>query len=241
MDFEAIAPRRIERHLVRDRAAFIVDASRGKRVLHIGFVDFPFLKTRIESGAWLHARLASVAREIVGVDMAGDDIASLHDHPEYGTLIEGNAEELHLLGLAPFDLIVAGEVVEHLDNPGRFLDSARSVLAPGGRLLVSVPNAFCVRRLLRIPFGLEKVHPDHVAYYSQATLAELLRRHGYDVEYAAGYRLPQSGGNGFAFQLDRLLSIVSPNLCEGVICVARASGGARAPVREAHEEMLRPT
>lgn len=220
MSDDAMASRRIERRLVTDRETFIADAAREKRVLHIGFVDYPYLQSRLATATWLHARLASVSREIVGVDMAAEDIASLRDHPEYGTLIEGNAEELHTLGLGQFDLIVAGEVVEHLDNPGRFLDSARSVLAPDGRLLISVPNAFCIRRLLRIPFGVEKVHPDHVAYYSHSTLGELLRRHGYAVVYAAGYRLPESGLNRLAFQIDRAASLVSPNLCEGVICVA---------------------
>jgi SAM-dependent methyltransferase len=228
MDAAAATSRRIERRLVTDRAQFIVDACRGKRVLHVGFVDHPYLESRVQNGTWLHARLASVAREIVGVDMAGPEVASLRSHPEYGTLIDANAEELHLLGLEPFDLIVAGEVVEHLDNPGRFMDSARSVLAKDGRLLITVPNAFCIRRLLRIPFGVEKVHPDHVAYYSQSTLRELLRRHGYAVEYAAGYRLPEDGRNRLAFEIDRAASLISPNLCEGLICVGRdasASGG----------------
>ena len=218
----AIEARRIERRLVTDRETFIAEAARGKRVLHVGFVDYPYLQSRLESKTWLHARLAAVSREIVGVDMAAEDIARLRAHPEYGTLIEGNAEELHMLGLGRFDLIVAGEVVEHLDNPGRFLDSARSVLSSDGRLLVTVPNAFCLRRMLRIPFGVEKVHPDHVAYYSQATMGELLRRHGYAVVFAAGYRLPADGRNRLAFQLDRAASLISPNLCEGLICVAEA-------------------
>ncbi|HEY0777189.1 MAG TPA: class I SAM-dependent methyltransferase [Gemmatirosa sp.] len=231
----ALASRRLERQLVPDRENFVVEACRGKRVLHLGFVDYPYLRSRIAGGTWLHARLASVAREIVGVDMAGDDLAALRDHPEYGTLIEANAEELEQLGLEPFDVIVAGELVEHLDNPGRFLDSARSVLAPGGKLIVTVPNAYCVRRLLRIPFGVEKVHPDHVAYYSQATLRELLRRHGYELVYTAGYRLAPRGENRLAFEIDRVASVISPNLCEGVVCVAadaraaqRSAGGSTA-------------
>jgi len=42
---------------------------------------------------------------------------------------------------AEFDCIVCGDVLEHLQAPGRFLDKARRWLAPDGRLVASIPNA----------------------------------------------------------------------------------------------------
>lgn len=39
-----------------------------------------------------------------------------------------------------FDFISIFEIFEHMDDPRRFLEVARSLLAPGGRIIMSVPN-----------------------------------------------------------------------------------------------------
>jgi len=205
----------IPRRLV-DREAFILEHCRARRVLDVGFIDHPFLEQRLADGSWLHAKIVGVAREVVGVDSAAQQVDDLRGRPDIGQVLIGDAEQLDALALDPFEVIVAGETLEHLNNPGLFLASARRLLVPGGRLLVSVPNAFCVRRLVRVPTGIEKVHPDHVAYYSHATLGALLRRFDYVVETAATDRLPQSTPRT-AYLLDALASLVSPNLCEGLV------------------------
>jgi SAM-dependent methyltransferase len=41
-----------------------------------------------------------------------------------------------------FDLVIASEVLEHVDEPARFLADLVARLAPGGRLVVTVPNGF---------------------------------------------------------------------------------------------------
>ena len=38
------------------------------------------------------------------------------------------------------DLVVSFETIEHVPNPGRFLDECARVLVPGGKLIVSTPN-----------------------------------------------------------------------------------------------------
>ena len=43
-----------------------------------------------------------------------------------------------LLGVA--DAVIAAEIVEHLDHPGRLLAAARSLAAPGGRLILSTQS-----------------------------------------------------------------------------------------------------
>jgi SAM-dependent methyltransferase len=44
------------------------------------------------------------------------------------------------LGIASFDLVVAMEVIEHVESPMRFLPTIAQLLAPGGVAIVTTPN-----------------------------------------------------------------------------------------------------
>lgn len=74
-------------------------------------------------------------------------------------------------------LVVCGEVLEHLSNPGWFLARLRRQYPVP--TLITVPNAFADVGAHWIQKGIECVNSDHVAYYSYWTLRELLRRAGY--------------------------------------------------------------
>ncbi|CAN5453276.1 hypothetical protein BH20CHL6_BH20CHL6_18350 [soil metagenome] len=214
-------PYRLPRRLVKDRIAWILEQSRGKRVLHLGFVGYPNLEQHLAGTYWLHRRLIRVASEVVGVDSAEEDVARLQSVTGLGTMLHGDAERLDDLDLKPFDLVIAGEIVEHLHKPGDALEGMRRKLTAGGRLVITVPNAYCLRRMIRIPFGWEMVHEDHVAYYSHRTLTRLLTSHGYGIEFAAAYRVPPDQSTKTNYLLDRAVSWISPNLCDGLAYIAR--------------------
>ncbi|MCV4607588.1 hypothetical protein OFB74_32295, partial [Escherichia coli] len=83
--------------------------------------------------------------------------------------------DLELLNNVPlertFDVIVAGEIIEHLNNPGLFLSGVRRFMHRDSKLVTTTINAYCAMRFfvyaLRGRRGInEFVHPDHVAYYS---------------------------------------------------------------------------
>jgi SAM-dependent methyltransferase len=63
------------------------------------------------------------------------------------------------------DGIVALQVLEHLHCPGEFVEACRRALPPGGRLIVSTPNA------LTFPPG----NPSHVHEYEATQVRGLLR------------------------------------------------------------------
>ncbi|MEI7835778.1 MAG: methyltransferase domain-containing protein [Planctomycetota bacterium] len=45
-----------------------------------------------------------------------------------------------LLAREPYDLVVAIEIIEHLENPSKFLRDCRSLVKPDGYILLSTPN-----------------------------------------------------------------------------------------------------
>jgi len=216
INVHAKLPRRLA-----DRREYLVAKCRGKRVLHLGCVDFATSdgwEARFrQQGLWLHDALAAVAREIIGIDNAKAAVDELRSRYGRQDIHFGDAEHLDALDFEPFELIVAGEVIEHLPNPGLLLRSARQALVRGGLIIITTINTYCLRRFLRIPFGRESVHRDHVAYYSHATLRRLAELHGYAVVEQLAYRLPNRRPL-LPYIVDWLASAISPNLAEGLIC-----------------------
>ncbi|MET0602534.1 MAG: class I SAM-dependent methyltransferase [Baekduia sp.] len=109
-----------------------------------------------------------------------------------------HAEVERMLAGARPDLVVCADVLEHLRDPWAVLAWLRTLLAPGGRAVVSVPNIahWTARRaLLRgrfdyTDYGL--LDRTHLRFFTRASAAELARRAGFAVreERLAGAPLP---------------------------------------------------
>lgn len=84
-----------------------------------------------------------------------------------------------------FDVIVAGEILEHLYYPERIIERAERWLKPKGILLVSVPNAYIISARVRFVFGHEiPAHgdPTHINLFSERKLKTILEKHFKKVE-----------------------------------------------------------
>jgi SAM-dependent methyltransferase len=74
-----------------------------------------------------------------------------------------------------FDVVVAGELLEHVRDPERLVADARRVLRPGGRLVGSVPNAYRLPNRLRFLRGLAPERdPTHLHMFTPRDVAVLL-------------------------------------------------------------------
>jgi len=88
-----------------------------------------------------------------------------------------------------FDIIHLGFVLEHVVNPFQILLDLRKHLAPGGRLIVEVPNDFNPLQLAiwrkdsGVPWWVSS--PDHLNYFDVFSLEHLLERCGFSVRNSA--------------------------------------------------------
>lgn len=99
-----------------------------------------------------------------------------------------DAAAVSALGLPPAEVIIAGEIIEHLDDSGSFLDGLHSLVEPGGKLVVTTPNSSGLLNAGAAALaGYEVNHPDHVTLYSCFTLTNLLERHGWEIDSVATY------------------------------------------------------
>lgn len=95
------------------------------------------------------------------------------EHGRDPRIILGNMESIDLGQL--FEVVVAGDVIEHVSNPGMFLDNIRRHLEDGGRLVITTPNA-------KWPTVFLKPNLTHVLWHDRHTLEQLLTRHGFAIE-----------------------------------------------------------
>jgi len=143
----------------------------GKRVLDVGAA------TGYRRADWMHAMLRDVATSVVGIDL--DEAAVAAAQGRGADIRVGNAESFDLG--ETFEVVWAGELIEHLSNVGLFLDSARRHLEPGGSLVLTTPNAFGVSNFVyRLGAGV-RVNNEHTCWFCEHTLRSLLERHGFDV------------------------------------------------------------
>jgi SAM-dependent methyltransferase len=183
-------------------------------VLDVGFWG---QAVKRDARSWPHGLLKARASEVWGVDIEFDP--SQLEHPE--RYQKAPAEEFNLP--RTFTVVFASELIEHLTNPGLFLDCARRHLAPGGVLVLTTPNAFNLFVVLEKLFKREPgVNSDHTFYFNHAVLAKLLDKCGYEVVYR-GYIdtfHPPRGLRRLARPLLRLTLLFTPKFLETIVVIA---------------------
>lgn len=95
----------------------------------------------------------------------------------------GDWEEL---GDEKFDVIVCGEVLEHLYFPEEVVKKVNTHLSVGGVFLGSVPNAFSLKNRMRLALGKKKgtplSDPTHINHFSLNELVNLFSKYFKTVE-----------------------------------------------------------
>jgi glycosyltransferase involved in cell wall biosynthesis len=145
------------------------------------------------SGGLLAEKVRAAGHYVVGVDAIEIDG------------VKGRTDEFHLIDLdrglpeeigGDFDVIIAGDVIEHLAKPAVALREIRQRLAPRGQLLLSVPNFGHWYPRVRVAlgtFGYDRrgiLDDTHLRFFTRATLRRLVRQTGFDILEEAATGLP---------------------------------------------------
>jgi SAM-dependent methyltransferase len=225
---------RLRMALVEDRPAWLerlcADAA-VDQVAHLGCADSPYTEEPLASGQLLHTRLVRAA-SVTGFDVDAKALELLRralpgERFVLADVTAGVPEEER----GRYDLVIAGEVLEHVPDADSFLRGCATLLAPGGRLCVTVPNACSPKIGLRSLLGRESVHPDHRVYYGPRTLARTLEGAGYEPAELLSTFAPVAGraGRMIVNPLLRAAHRFSQGpVGDGLIAVARARSNAAA-------------
>ena len=120
--------------------------------------------------------------------------ADFHPDPP----VELNDLRYFSIGTAPahageFDLVTAFHVLEHDDDPDALLDRIAALAAPGGRLVLEVPNIDCFWTGLLGPAWDAWYLPFHRTHFSRPALRALIERRGLIIEQDLDLCVPTMG------------------------------------------------
>jgi len=157
------------------RRAFLLAAvSAGDRVLDVGCGEGVFATALLDAGAI-----------VTGADVAQEPLRRARAaRPGLETVLL-ESESAWPLADSAFDVVWAGEVIEHVADTAGWLSELRRVLRSGGRLLLSTPSlgrpqllaAAISRRAFSARFDPRS---DHLRHYSRATLLALISDFGFE-------------------------------------------------------------
>jgi SAM-dependent methyltransferase len=146
-----------------------------RRLLDIGSGQGDFLA--VASSRWPQAELFGLEISEVGVQTAGEKVP----HARFRTRDLLADAGPHGDEAAWATHALCSEVLEHVDDPVSLMKSARDYLAPGCRVVVTVPGG---------PMSAFDRHIGHRRHFTPSELATVLREAGLEVERATGAGFP---------------------------------------------------
>lgn len=129
-------------------------------------------------GEWLHAEIRQNAGSVLGIDLVEEEVAKMSAE---GFNVEvANAESFQLED--EFDIIVAGELIEHLSNPGKFLSNCYEHLSEDGIVIITTPNPRRLQHLYWYLSGNEsRINTEHTMWFDNQVFGELVSRHNFRI------------------------------------------------------------
>jgi 2-polyprenyl-3-methyl-5-hydroxy-6-metoxy-1,4-benzoquinol methylase len=154
----------------RNRVDVFAQMCAGRRVLHVGCVDWPITDVRSS----LHLQLQPHCAKLDGFDIHEEAFEHLRPHVT-GQLHSNWAEVT-----GEYDIVLVPEVMEHVPDVQGFLQQLNQVNAP--HFVITVPDAYsCMQRhfdyAAQAETFVEVVHPDHNCWYTPYTFANVVRKY----------------------------------------------------------------
>lgn len=136
----------------------------------------------------LMAKAMGLAQEVVGVELVPIENSGQSDQG-MDKFIIGDIEKLELpLEQNYFDVILCGDVLEHLVDPWGTVGKLNGYLKPGGYFVASIPNFREIKMLLSIIMGGDFNYNDagildrtHLRFFCRKNMVGLLEQNGLNI------------------------------------------------------------
>lgn len=179
----------------------IISKVQNKSVLDVGCIgqDRDFTNEK-----WLHNILRKHSSSVVGVDIIQERIDELRSKG-FNIVHYNELEKLN----QKFDVILMGDVIEHVDNPVGFIANYSAYLNDKGIMVITTPNAKRAFDFVNILISGKYWHnEEHTFWLCPKTMIEVAERAKMDISefyWLAPYRFGE-GKTSFKVWVIRLIS-----------------------------------
>jgi hypothetical protein len=172
---------------ILNRDDFLIHTSKGKNILHLGFVDHvPLLDKKIEGDNWLHQKLIKSSNLCFGIDINDEGIKYIQHKYSIDDLYTVNV----VLDKIPkeildveFDYLLIPDVIEHIGNPVEFLEIIREKFKNNvKKVILTTPNGFRLNNFKNILKNIEVINSDHRFWFTPFTLSKIVIDAGYKID-----------------------------------------------------------
>lgn len=193
---------------IDSRETLILPYIKGKKVLDMWVGD--------TSDRFLHDLIKKNSMQVIGIELDPKRAGKLKK-AGYDIRI-GNAETVDLK--EKFDVIIAWDLIEHLNNPGLFLENIRKHLNDDWVFIFNTPNAYSINFLLRGLFLWWKVDQfhEHVTLFTGDLIVNLLSRYGIRTEKTIYFNHKE---NNISSYIIRFFSIFSKRWNENILFICK--------------------
>lgn len=204
---------------------FIISRCKNRKVLHLGCLGITEGSAEEKINAMreekvLHAVIRKTSSFLVGIDYDKSTVNALRKLG-YSEILYGDVTRLNEVELnGPFDVVVCGDLIEHLSNPGDMLEGLKPLVSDESEIIITTPNSFGLLPFLRYISGRYKEGNDHVLSFQIYTLGNLLKRHGYIITeiWSCYNRPPRPGFEKLKYSIGIAFFKIFPKL-GGTLCI----------------------
>lgn len=184
-----------------NRKQFIYDMSINKSVLDFGSND--------ESNTLSFFNgYKNYVKELVGVDLVSND----------PRIIKANVCDFNINRY--FDVVVAGEIIEHLTNIDGFFNSCKNHMNKDSVLIVTTPNPYSFMRLFEKLFKSEvSNYKDHVLLLDKTVFFNLVKR--YDFDIIDTFYCFENKPKSLLYKLNNFVGLLFPKFSTGYLFVLK--------------------
>ncbi len=171
-------------YLYRDD--YLLDITKNKKVIHLGFVDhLPLIEKKISENSWLHKKLIDNCQICYGIDINKAGIEYIKDKYNYNNLYALDIVKDTIpneLSNAKIDYLLIPDVIEHIGNPVAFLSVIRERFKNNvDEMILTTPNAFRLNNFINSFKNIENINTDHRFWFTPYTLSKIAMDAGFKI------------------------------------------------------------
>lgn len=203
----------IKKYYEKQGAQYGINSLRRKKMLGLILEEGVEKKRILDIGCatgYVGKELKRENNILAGVDISEANLAEAKKYYDETCLmdVESDGWPQNLLQ-NPFDIVIAGEITEHLFDQDGFLQKVKKVMKPEGRFILTTPNFLLWNNRIRIllgQYGMKEMYNDksHIHLLSYRGFQEKIRN--------AGYRNVREDNIWYPNYLEKIHRILPPNL-----------------------------